>query len=262
MEKTGTLINRLQEQYKDNSAPEKLLVTIHMLLAELNQAPQPGNNGTHKNVAVIMPVNPSHFQQYTESFVGNIGEDEEQQSNADAVMPEMKMEVNTQVENKKTEKEAKPVSEEPKIIEELKLTEEESESFTDDFPDFDPIRDIPTLAHQRAEKFEINDYIGIKDKSLNDKHKTTKKEIGANLHDSPVRDLRKAIGINDRFLFINELFRGDEVMYERSIKTINSFTILPEAEYWIIRELKTKLGWVEKSDTVKLFDQLVKRRFS
>ncbi|MEI9944467.1 MAG: hypothetical protein WDN26_09650 [Chitinophagaceae bacterium] len=30
------------------------------------------------------------------------------------------------------------------------------------------------------------------------------------LKESPVVDLRKAIGINDRFLFINDLFRGDE----------------------------------------------------
>ena len=82
------------------------------------------------------------------------------------------------------------------------------------------------------------------------------------LTEAAVKDLKKAIGINDRFLYINELFRGDEVMYERSIKTINSFSIFPEAEYWIRRELKTKLGWVDAEPTVKQFDQLVKRRFS
>ena len=80
--------------------------------------------------------------------------------------------------------------------------------------------------------------------------------------ETPIKDLRKAIGINDRFLFINDLFRGDEVMYERSIKTINSFNIYPEAEYWITRELKTKLGWDTELPVVLQFDQLVKRRFS
>ena len=64
------------------------------------------------------------------------------------------------------------------------------------------------------------------------------------------------------FLFISELFRGDEAMYERSIKTINSFTIWPEAEYWIKRELKTKLGWTDSNHTVQQFDQLIRRRFS
>lgn len=51
-------------------------------------------------------------------------------------------------------------------------------------------------------------------------------------------------------------------MYERSIKTINGFTIYPEAEFWIKRELKTKLGWNDDNETVQLFETLVKRRFS
>ena len=72
----------------------------------------------------------------------------------------------------------------------------------------------------------------------------------------------QAIGINDRYLFINELFRGDETMYERSLKTINGFTIFPEAQYWIQRELKVKLGWNERSETVDHFHQLVRRRFA
>ena len=82
------------------------------------------------------------------------------------------------------------------------------------------------------------------------------------LKETPVKDLRKAIGINDRFLFIHELFRGDENMYERSIKTINNFHIHAEAEYWISWELKLKLGWDGASTAVQHFDQLVKRRFS
>jgi hypothetical protein len=51
-------------------------------------------------------------------------------------------------------------------------------------------------------------------------------------------------------------------MYERSIKTINGFNIYAEAEYWIIRELKVKLGWPNEHKTAQHFDQLVKRRFS
>jgi hypothetical protein len=98
--------------------------------------------------------------------------------------------------------------------------------------------------------------------SLNDKLKQTKIELGESLLETPIKDLKKAVGINDRFLFINELFRGDDVMYERSIKTINNFSIYPEAEYWIKRELKLKLGWDDKNEVVKQFDQLIRRRFS
>jgi hypothetical protein len=129
-----------------------------------------------------------------------------------------------------------------------------------DWP-FNPLTDIPTLAHQQSAK-ELNDVIGSRGASLNDKLKADVVELAAALNGSPVRDLKKAIGVNDRYVFISELFRGDEVMYERSIKTINGFRILPEAEYWMQRELKVKLGWDENREATRHFYQLVKRRFS
>lgn len=126
---------------------------------------------------------------------------------------------------------------------------------------YDPLADIPTLAHQQKPK-ELNDIIGNNGSSLNDKLRSDVIELKYALNDTPVRDLKKAIGVNDRFVFINQLFRGDEVMYERSLKTINGFRILPEAEYWMERELKVKLGWDETREITKQFYQLVKRRFS
>ena len=97
---------------------------------------------------------------------------------------------------------------------------------------------------------------------MNDRLKEVKIELSQSLTSAPIKDLRKAIGINDRFLFINELFRGDEAMYERSIKTIQNFSIYAEAEFWIRRELKVKIGWLDTDPVVKQFDQLVKRRFA
>jgi hypothetical protein len=98
--------------------------------------------------------------------------------------------------------------------------------------------------------------------SLNDLHSKPVNEVSDIFEDAPIKDLKKAIGVNERFLYLNELFRGDEAMYERSIKTINAFSIYPEAEFWIRRELKLKLGWDDKYNTVKQFDQLIRRRFS
>lgn len=119
---------------------------------------------------------------------------------------------------------------------------------------FDPMKEIPTLAQQVKENKESA--------SLNDRLKHGATELIEVLKETPIKDLRKAIGINDRFLFINDLFRGDESTYERSIRTINGFNIFAEAEYWINRELKVKLGWNAEDPAVLLFDQLVKRRFS
>jgi hypothetical protein len=128
---------------------------------------------------------------------------------------------------------------------------------------FDPLAEKPTdrfTLSQRSK--EVNDVIGTGSSSLNDKLRSDVSDLKSALNDTPVRDLKKAIGVNDRYVFINQLFRGDEVMYERSLKTINSFRILPEAEYWMERELKVKLGWDENREATRHFYQIVKRRFS
>ena len=126
---------------------------------------------------------------------------------------------------------------------------------------YDALKEIPTLSHQDQPK-DLNDVIGDNSESWNDRLKSDVIELAATFKGEPVKDLKKAIGINDRYVFISELFRGDEAMYERCIKTINNFRILPEAEYWMERELKLKLGWDDTRESAKHFYQLVKRRFS
>lgn len=112
--------------------------------------------------------------------------------------------------------------------------------------------EIPTLAQQHTQsKPASNETVVVKE---DDTFNTTST--------APIKDLKKAISINDRYLFINELFRGEESSYERSIKTINNFNVYQEARYWIDRELKVKLGWDDKNPIAKQFDALVRRRFS
>ncbi len=87
-------------------------------------------------------------------------------------------------------------------------------------------------------------------------------EIAQHWENAPIKDLRKSISINERYLFINELFKGDEAFYEKSIKTLQNCNILPEATYWVDKELKTRIGWNENSEVAALFDHFIRRRFS
>jgi hypothetical protein len=124
------------------------------------------------------------------------------------------------------------------------------------------MQEIPTLAHQKEFK-ELNEWMGQQNStSINDSLKQESRELAEILVKEPISDLKKGIGINDRFVFVQDLFRGDEVMYERSIKTINAFNVLQEAEFWIQRELILKLGWDEGRDCVRHFRHLVRRRFA
>lgn len=113
-----------------------------------------------------------------------------------------------------------------------------------------------------SELKELNQKVAQNIPSLNDRLRQTQSEIGDRFNDMPVKDLRQAIGINDKFQFIQELFRGDVDTYERSIKTINEMQSIQDAEYWIERELKIRQGWVDDNRVVRQFYALVKKRFS
>jgi len=248
MERIEALISKLKEQFDQQADPALLLGTVQLLQFELTKL-RPGSShslGTAK-VAVVLPAVMGNAASTVAAAAGV--------SHYEKYAPKVA--------------EAAPVKEikEPKEVKEVKetlLVDDGSVSVVQKNGQldmlFDPLLDIPTLSNQPTEK-EVNDS-STPGESLNDKLKHGKTELVERLKETPVKDLRKAVGINDRFLFINELFRGDENMYERCIKTINSFSIFAEAEYWITRELKVKLGWNNDQPTVQHFDQLVKRRFS
>lgn len=226
MERIDILISKLNEQYQQKATVEQMLFTLQLLQNELSSKLQRNKTLGTSKVSVVLPsvmrMDPSQYEKYAPRPV------------------------------------EKPAMQE---VKETFLVDNESVSIVQQNGQldmvFDPLVEIPTLSHQVKYKQAEG-----RTESLNDKLKQGKAELIEILKETPIKDLRKAIGINDRFLFINDLFRGDEVMYERSIKTINSFNIFPEAEYWITRELKTKLGWDTELPVVVQFDQLVKRRFS
>jgi hypothetical protein len=241
MERLAQLISKLNEQFAQKADPFQLLVTAQLIETELVQM----STATNRNVNSSTPAN---------------GKNATNGSKVSVVMPSSNGQSfhNRQVAEEVT---TQAVVNGTAVEKNSGQNGHEDTAQAEHGWKFDPLREIPTLAHQQSVK-ELNEVMATQEASLNDKLKEEVKEVAHVLNDSPVRDLRRAIGINDRFVFISELFRNDEVMYERSIKTINSFRILPEAQYWIERELKVKLGWDENKESTRHFYQLVKRRFS
>lgn len=109
---------------------------------------------------------------------------------------------------------------------------------------------------------DLNELAGNAGLSLNDRLRQQQVEVAQKLGEMPINDLRAAIGINDKYQFIQELFRGDRDLYERSIKTINECSNLQEADYWIQREIKIIQGWEDDHHLVQHFYSLLRKRFS
>ena len=249
MERVETLCNLLAEKIRQKAPLDELLGTVRMLESELihlkNASPQAAEPGAAVHIS----------KQYEKAQAPGKPESPPAEEKTIEILQIDEAEVEAELEEiKRNAEERNKISahNKPQLI-------------------FDGMEDIPTFAGRTpapppqpvSKAKEIHELLPVNNApSFNETLKTQKNEVADSLQDTPVKDLKKAIGVNDRYCYINELFRGDEAMYERSIKTINSFAIFPEAEYWIRRELKLKLGWDDKNETVQQFDQLVRRRFS
>ena len=73
-----------------------------------------------------------------------------------------------------------------------------------------------------------------------------------------VDDITKAVGINDRFLLIRDLFGGSSSEYEKTMAELNSFDNLEDCMIHIIENY----DWNPNSDGAKLMMELIERKYS
>jgi hypothetical protein len=82
-------------------------------------------------------------------------------------------------------------------------------------------------------------------------------EISSRLQAKPITNLAAAIGINEKFLYIRELFGNDAGKYERAIEIMNSAASFNDAYNYMIREFT----WDMDSEMVQELLELVRRKF-
>jgi hypothetical protein len=262
MERAEVLLEKLRNQLREKAGREQLQLTLRMLYEAVMQTAVPGTQGSSGRVSVVFPATTAlPFTSDTSS------------------MPQDKIIETLHVDEAEIEAELKALKESADLKNELSVKARVMPVIPDE-----PAEEIPTLASHlpylpannthtaspanppeslaAAVSGTTADTSQQVERSLNDRLRAAQKELSEQLQEAPIRDLRKAIGINDRYVFINELFGGNEAMYERSLKTLNTFSILPEAEFWMQRELQVKMGWKDDDPLVLQFIQLVRRRFS
>ena len=271
MERVTILINRLTEQLQQQAPADNLLVTAQMLVAQLQQKHV---LTCSSKVAITMPVFHHHLYAETVDNTGILPIEastfltdnlvlQQPVENAETIDSIEILEIETPILIVDDLILPQPIETDTFIAEEEIVAKEEDVVFKQNHFFGNAFTALPTFAfnNEQKEVFVLNDTMVVEAENNNTKWNENRVEVATVLERTPIKDFKKAININDRYLFINELFRGDEAMYERSLKTIQGFSILPEATFWIQRELKLKLGWTEGTQAVKLFDQLVCRRF-
>ena len=81
-------------------------------------------------------------------------------------------------------------------------------------------------------------------------------DLSSKLQTAPLSSISSSIGLNDRFLYIRELFKSDNVLYNNTIKHLDSADSLEEALYYIHHHF----DWDKKNETAQNLINLVHRR--
>ena len=160
--------------------------------------------------------------------------------------------------------ETKPKAEEPKVepvakqepkAEPTIAPEPKVEAKPEPAPVPTPAPAPAPVAQPTAEPVRLGDVLGGKTTTLADKMADDSAPTAAF---NRITDLRKAIGLNDRFLMIRDLFDGDAARYEDTITTLNEFDDLDECMIYIVENFV----WNPDSEGAKLLVSLIERKLA
>lgn len=108
-------------------------------------------------------------------------------------------------------------------------------------------------------KDEANHRLGdsfSKEKSVNEVLAGDSNKLEHKISNSPVASIKAAIGINDRYQYIRELFEGNADTFSKAVSELDELNSINEAVTYLQQNYKWK-----KNDTSLKFVSLIKRRF-
>lgn len=156
--------------------------------------------------------------------------------------------------------EAKPKAEEPKPEPKAEpkpepKVEVKPEPIAEPTPAPTPAPAPAPAPQPAAEPVRLGDILGGNTTTLADKMADDTAPTAAF---NRITDLRKAIGLNDKFLMIRDLFDGDASRYEDTITTLNEFDDLDECMIYIVENFV----WNPDSEGAKLLVSLIERKLA
>ena len=146
------------------------------------------------------------------------------------------------------------------------VVEQEKKIKKEEPPKIEKVEPIPVLPREEktqqtdaaksailAEKISPSDFHPINETLA---PKKTGSDLSSKLQTTPLSSISSGVGLNDKFLFIRELFKGDNVLYNSAILHLDTAGSLENALDFI----HLHFDWDEKNETVQKFINLIYRR--
>ena len=152
---------------------------------------------------------------------------------------------------------AEPVAEPEDVVEPVMEPEVEPEPPVESEPEVEPVMEPETIMEPVAEPAVEAVMDAVEPKVAVIDSMTDRQAWRTDMPGSPVRDIRSAISLNDRILFINSLFAQDPMAFQESLTRINQMESLDEVVAYVVAE---RPDWNLESDTVYRFMMAVRRK--
>ncbi len=90
------------------------------------------------------------------------------------------------------------------------------------------------------------------------------KELSEKLSELPIKDLTKAMGLNEKIFTINELFGGDGKAFDTALKTLNTFNSFDQARAYLSENFAGQYKWTSRNKKKKAINliKLIRRRYN
>ncbi|TWJ04455.1 hypothetical protein JN11_00164 [Mucilaginibacter frigoritolerans] len=128
-------------------------------------------------------------------------------------------------------------------------------------PYFEPIIPIVEVKEEPVVYTEPDEVLTINQKmssQLGDKAGSKTDQLAI----KPINDIKVAITLNDKLLYVKDLFNGYNLAYSEAIEILNRFESFEEAARFLKTNYVTKNNWESKPETTEKFYALLKRRYA
>ncbi|HEY1009525.1 MAG: hypothetical protein ACO1NS_07060 [Daejeonella sp.] len=301
LRKAGGILNELNEQYEylsrnpDNLSELELelfsanatFLSDHLsILVKLNE------KASNTNAKQSLPDPLERVAQAQALEETEPGATEESAHAEESISPDWKFELEKEpgltfdFEEKETDKLIDPplTEEEEKVIDEK--TKKEDNEIADTFNEPAKKEDAESesndeisIRKEEAEEIHVKEVVISErtiavpsDQVLDENPKLTvndllsrtlqQKSVSSQFSSRQTKDLKGMVSLNDKLLFVRDLFNGYSLAYSEAIELLNRFDNFESADNFLKQNYAAKNNWSAKQDVADKFYEILSRRFA
>jgi hypothetical protein len=129
-----------------------------------------------------------------------------------------------------------------------------------------PVTNVPTEpvkpVSDQAKAASLHEKFIREQVTLNDRLKQEPKPTLLDKHQKTrIQDIKSAISLNQRFLFINALFKGDNSVFNQALQEIDQCSDYQTASSLLKEKYATRYNWDMQSEEVQGLIEVIERKF-